>query len=209
VEPQAIACPSCGANHTIYNPGVITVVCEYCSNAVYWDAEKIKDAGQQSVLTEGFTRLFRGATGKLESRAFVVIGRVRYSFGRGFWDEWFLEFSDGTIGWLTEDNHELALQTRTTPKKMPPRENLTPGKKFTVRKIDFVVQEVGEAECIGVEGDLPIEVQTGETYRFVDASSPDGKYTFGIEYDAVPPTLFVGKWLSYAALTLNDEGLDW
>jgi hypothetical protein len=50
----------------------------------------------------------------------VVMGRVRYSFGSGFWDEWFLEFNDGTIGWLTEDNHELALQTRTTSKKTPP-----------------------------------------------------------------------------------------
>ena len=55
-----------------------------------------------------------------------------------FEDEWFLEFSDGTIGWLTEDNHELALQTRTTSKKIPPLEALTPGKKYTVRKIDFI-----------------------------------------------------------------------
>lgn len=209
MEPQSIACPSCGATHDIYNPGVITVVCDYCGNAIYWDAGKIENAGKQSVLPEGFTRLFRGATGRLENRAFVVMGRVRYSFGSGFWDEWFLEFSDGTIGWLTEDNHELALQTRTTSNKIPPLEALTPGKKFTVRKIDFIVQAVGEAECIGVEGDLPIEVQTGETYRFVDASSPDGKYTFGIEYDAMPPTLFVGKWVNYASITLNDEGLDW
>ena len=54
MEPQSIACPSCGATHTIYNPGVITVVCEYCGNAVYWDAEKIKDAGKQAILPEGF-----------------------------------------------------------------------------------------------------------------------------------------------------------
>jgi len=209
LEPQSIACPSCGANHDIYNPGVITVVCDYCGNAVYWDPEKIENAGRQSVLPEGFTRLFRGATGRLENRAFVVMGRVRYSFGKGFWDEWFLEFGDGTIGWLTEDNHELALQTRMSSKNIPPIEGLAPGKKFKVRKIDFVVQEVGEAECIGVEGDLPIKVQTGETYRFADASSPDGKYTFGIEYDAVPPALFMGRWIAFAVLKLNDEGLDW
>ncbi len=209
MDPQPIGCPACGATHEIYNPGVITVVCEYCGNAIYWDEEKIKDAGKQSVLPEGFTRLFRGATGRLGNRSFVVMGRARYSFGGGFWDEWFLEFSDGSIGWLSEDNHELALQTRTTSKKIPPFEALSPGKHFTVRKIDFIVQEVGEAECIGVEGDLPIEARTGEIYRFADASSPDGQYTFGIEYDATPPTLFIGKWLEYSAITLNDEGVDW
>ncbi len=209
MEPQAIKCPSCGATHDVLNPGVVTVVCEYCGNAVYWDADKIQDAGRQSILPEGFTRLFRGATGRLEKRRFTVLGRVRYSFGKGFWDEWFLSFADDTIGWLTEDNHELALQKRTEIKKPPALETLKPGRKFKARGIDFVIQEVGQAECIGVEGDLPIAVQTGETYQFADAASLDGRYTFGIEYDADPPTVFVGRWLTYADLTLDDEGLDW
>lgn len=209
MKSQAIRCPSCGATHDILNPGVVTVVCEYCGNAVYWDKDKLRDAGRQSILPEGFTRLFRGAAGRLDKRRFTVMGRVRYSFGKGFWDEWFLSFDDGTIGWLTEDNHELALQKRSKIKKPPAPDALQPGQRFKARGIDFVVQEVGLAECIGVEGDLPIAVQTGETYRFVDASSPDGRHTLGIEYDAEPPTVFVGRWLTYANLTLEDEGLDW
>ena len=84
---QEIQCPSCGAGRTIRNPGVITIVCEYCGNAVYWDQEKIANAGKQSILPEGFSRLFRGATGSLLNKRFCVLGRVRYSFGRGFWDE--------------------------------------------------------------------------------------------------------------------------
>ncbi|MDJ0668171.1 MAG: DUF4178 domain-containing protein [Desulfobacterales bacterium] len=209
MKPQAIKCPSCGATHDVLNPGVVTVVCEYCGNAVYWDEDKLRDAGQQSILPEGFTRLFRGATGRLDNRRFAVMGRVRYSFGKGFWDEWFLTFDDGTIGWLTEDNHELALQQRSAIKKPPAFEAMKPGRSFKARGIDFVFQEVGRAECIGVEGDLPIAVKTGETYQFADASSPDGRHTFGIEYDADPPTVFVGRWLTYADLTLDDEGLDW
>ena len=209
MEPTIITCPSCGAGHEIYNPGVITIVCEYCGNAVYWDKEKIRDAGKQSILPEGFTRLFRGATGRLRHRRFIVLGRVRYSFGKGFWDEWFLEFTDGAISWLTEDNHELALQTRYKGKNLPSLEALKPGKRFAVRDIDFVVHEVGHAECLGVEGDLPREIMTGETYPFSDASSLDGRFILGIEYDKDPPTLFLGQWLKYSDLSLDDEGLNW
>ena len=210
MTPQSVSCPSCGATHDVLNPGVITVVCEYCGNAVYWDEEKIRSAGKQSVLPEGFSRLYRGATGSLDHRRFIVMGRVRYSFGKGFWDEWFLEFNDGSIGWLTEDNHELALQTRTSPGRIPAAESLHPGKSFNIRKdTTVVVREVGEAECIGVEGDLPIAVTTGETYKFADAGTPDGRFVFGIEYDADPPTVFIGKWLKYGDLTLDDEGLEW
>ena len=210
MAPETIHCPSCGAGHEITNPGVVTIVCQYCGNAVYWDGGKIKDAGKQSILAEGFTRLYRGATGRLEGKRFTVMGRVRYSFGKGFWDEWFLEFDDGAIGWLTEDNHELAIQTRSSAaKKIPPMETIVPGKAVTFMKKKFIFQEKGQAECIGVEGDLPIEVKTGERYAFADASSPDGRYIFGIEFDDDPPALFIGRWLAFSDLKLDDEAQDW
>ena len=172
MKPTQIACPSCGAGHDIYNPGVVTIVCGYCGTAVYWDEEKVKDAGKQAILPEGFSRLYRGATGKLFQKRFIVLGRVRYSFGKGFWDEWSLEFNDGTLGWLSEDNHEFALEKEGSGKKIPAFSSLHPGYQLSVRNMEFIVEEVGHAECLGVEGDLPIVIQSGEKYAFADAS-PD------------------------------------
>jgi len=204
-----VTCPSCGAGHEIRNPGVIMVVCEYCGNAIYWDKEKIQNAGKQSTLPEGFTRLYRGAAGSLFKKRFVVLGRVRYSFGRGFWDEWFLEFEDGSTGWLSEDNQELCLEAPMQGAAVGQFESHKIGDKLKIEDKEFVVEEVGLAECIGVEGDLPFHFATGEKYQFVDASSPDGHYTLGIEYDNDPPTVFRGNWLSYASVKLDDEGNDW
>ena len=209
MNPKSIKCPSCGAGYQLNNPGIVTIVCEYCGNAVYWDADKVKNAGKQAILPEGFSRLYRGATGRLKSRSFFVTGRVRYSFGHGFWDEWFLEFSDGGIGWLTEDNHEFALEKRSTAKKLPPFEKLVPGHPFKVRGISFVIEEVGRAECLGMEGDLPIAVQSGEKYAFADASSLDGTHSLGLEYDREPPVVYFGQWLKYEDIRMDDEGQDW
>jgi hypothetical protein len=204
-----ISCPSCGATHDVHNPGVITVVCEYCGNAVYWDQEKIQNVGKQSTLPEGFSRLYRGASGTLLNKRFVVMGRVRYSFGQGFWDEWFVEMQDGSIAWLTEDNHEFTLETRVTDVQVPPFDALKAGLRIEARNTPFFIEEVGQAECIGVEGDLPVKMEVGEVYSFADASSPDGRYTLGIEYDEDPPTVFYGHWLKYASITMDDEGEDW
>lgn len=209
MKPKEIGCPSCGATHDVHNPGVMMIVCEYCGNSVYWDEEQLRDAGKQSILPEGFSRLFRGATGRLLSKRFVVLGRVRYSFGKGFWDEWFLEFHDGTTGWLFEDNHEFALEREVSGEKLPPFSKFEVGAKFRARKKEFVVEEVGEAECLGVEGDLPKAVLTGEKYPYVDASSPDGKHTLSIEFDDETPTVFYGSYIKYAMMTLDDEGKDW
>lgn len=209
MEGKHIKCPSCGAGKEINNPGVVTVVCEYCGTAIFWDEEDVLSAGKQAVLPEGFSRLYRGARGRLNGVNFSVMGRVRYSFGKGFWDEWFLEFEDGSIGWLTEDNHEFSIQRHKESIEIPEVEKLSPGQHIIVGGIDFRIQEVGEAECTGMEGDLPIKINTGEKYHYADGSSPDGKYVLGIEFDEKPPTIFLGKWIEYHDLTMDDEGLDW
>lgn len=184
-------------------------MCQYCSNAVYWDAGAIQSAGQQSSLPEGFSRLYRGAAGTLMQKRFVVLGRVRYSFGHGFWDEWFVELEDGAKGWLTEDDHELALEFPAEKAQLPGFASFAPGQSFQYAQSAFMVEEVGHAECLGFEGTLPIVVQTGERYPYVDASSPDGQQTLGIEFDEQVPTVFRGRWLAHAELRLDEEGGEW
>ena len=166
-------------------------------------------AGKHAVLPEGFTRLYTGATGTLFDRRFVVLGRARYRFDRGFWDEWALERQDGALVWLTEDNHELSLQSKVDGVPVEPFESFHVGLAFSLVDQTFVVEEMGEAQCIGIEGDLPRTFELGETYPFVDASTRDGRHALGIEFDDDPPSVYLGRWLRFASLRLDDEGVDW
>jgi hypothetical protein len=209
MSSPSIACPSCGAPHSLANPGIITVVCEYCGNTVVIDQERLKDLGKQSILPEGFSRLFRGATGTLFQRRFHVLGRVRYSFGHGFWDEWYIETETGQTGWLTEDNHEFAFQVEEPGVTVPAFASLRPGAGVQVKDKLYTIQEKGLAECLGIEGDLPKAVLPGEKYPFADGSTPDGRYTLGIEYYREPPAVYTGRWLKHAALEMDDEGNEW
>jgi hypothetical protein len=189
----------------VENPGTLMFVCEYCASVVYWDAGQVRASGQKAALTEGFTRLYRGASGSVRGRRFTTEGRVRYSFGRGFWDEWYVRFDDGSTAWLTEDNHELCLETKV-PHASPPD---GASAWLSIGGADFAVEERGQAECIGAEGELPFVVRLGDTYRYVDGSSPDGKRAVGIEYDGEPASVFVGDWLAHEDVQLDDEGEDW
>jgi hypothetical protein len=209
MPPPTVNCPSCGAPRILHNPGILLFVCEHCGSAVTWDEEKIRAAGQQAALPEGFTRLYRGAAGTLQQKRFLVLGRVRYSFGSGFWDEWFLELGDGSTRWLTEDNHELSLQREVSSPPLDRFEAYRPGSKILFDDREFRVQEVGWTECLGIEGELPRAIAAGERYAYVDASSVDGRFSLGIEYDEEVPTVFLGRWLRHAALRLDDEGDDW
>ncbi len=200
-----MSCPHCGAPLPPMNPGAVMAVCQYCSSVVVWDHDGLREAGRKSQLSEGFTTLYRDATGSLNGARFRVEGRVRYSFGKGFWDEWYVSFEDGTAAWLTEDDHELALQR---PVEAPPGDpsGLTPGQAVQIAGANFVITEVGEAVCLGVEGQLPKAVLPDESYRYADGSSPDGRFSLGIEMDETPPSVFVGEWLPRQALSLDGDG---
>ncbi len=208
MPPTTLHCPQCGAPVSVTSPAVVLAICDYCHTALYWDEDAVLLAGEQARLTQGFTRLYRGASGSLDGAPFEVIGRIRYRSLRGFWDEWWLHDAEGRGVWLTEDDHELAQQTRID-RDFSHLVGLDAGERFDLDGVPYEVDEVGEAECIGVEGQLPERVLTGERYRFLDASSLDGRFALGIELDDQPPSAFSGRWLAHEALRLADDGDVW
>jgi hypothetical protein len=193
----------------VQNPGVLMVSCAYCATAIYWDNQKISAAGFKSALQEGYSRLYRGATGSLLNKRFIVMGRARYTFVRGFWDEWHLEMQDGSMLWLTEDNHELRVEKEITGVEVPPAGKCGVGMRIRAGADTFIVTETGVARCAGMEGSLPKVLTPDEEYPFADASSQDGARSLGIEYDDDPPAVFYGDWLNPASLKMDDEGNDW
>ena len=171
---KRIGCPSCGAEHELRDPSTVSFVCDYCDNVVVWDEQGMKLSGKQSRLSEGFSRLYRGAMGEIKGQRFQVLGRVRYSFGRGFWDEWYLMLETGESIWISEDNHELCQQNKVgASEQFGHSSNYSVGEDLDVEGKTFRIQEIGEAVCLGIEGALPKEILPDERYQYVDGSSLD------------------------------------
>lgn len=205
-----LQCPACGAPLEVRNPGLVMAVCAHCGNTVWWDEEAVRSVGRRSVLPEGFTRLYRGAAGALQGRRFEVLGRVRYGFGGGFWDEWYVQLQGSTVGrWLTEDDHELSLQVPLLGVSLPALGGLRAGARLELDGGTWAVEETGEAVCLGAEGALPEVFEEGERFAYLDASSLDGKYNLGIEARKPAPRAFKGRWLSHDLVQLDDEGERW
>jgi hypothetical protein len=192
-------CPSCGAANQVTNPGILMKVCDFCKTAIYWDKESALRAGRKSMDLPTSTRFKVGATGKIKGKSFTVLGRLSYAHEKGVWDEWFIEMSDGKIRWLAEDEGELFLEEAMqlmTP--VPPVDELEPGMQIVLNDTLGIVEEIGEATCMGGEGQIPFEVEIGEVYPYVDGTAPDGSFIFGLEYDSEegPPRAFKGQALS-------------
>jgi hypothetical protein len=209
---RQLRCPNCGGEHTLVNPGITMLVCSYCKTTLYWSADAVLKTGVQAILPEENTRLYLQATGKLRGtpderwRELEVVGHLRYDYGQGTWDEWYLQLADGGVAWLSEDERELSLeQAARIDSTIPPPERLRPGHPVTLEGVAYTVREVGTATCLGGEGQLPFTILPGERYPYADLASADGTRFATLEFDEGGVHAFAGVVLTHEQLALDDE----
>lgn len=191
-----IQCGTCGAEQTVLNPVAVSVQCSYCDAISLLVDKEWTSTGQKSRLSQGFSRLYRGAFCRIEGVEYHIIGRVQYSFGRGFWDEWFALTDTGQGVWITEDDHTFAVQQHLESMDITNRQGkVSIHDEVTIEGRTYRITETGSAVCLGLEGELPKEILPNEQYAYADGTSLDGDYALGIEYDDEPPTVFIGRWI--------------
>ena len=204
---RQLRCPNCGGEHTLVNPGIAMLVCHYCNTVVYWDDATALKTGNQSILPENDSRLFMHATGSLGSQTFEVVGHLRYEYGAGQWDEWYLQLGDGSEVWLSEDERELRLEQQVSLDSVPSSPGETEvGTVVVANDTTFTVRETGMATCVGGEGQLPFTLLPGEQYPYADLASLDGAQFATLEFDEEHgPTCFLGTIPSHGVLHIDDE----
>ena len=181
--PSRAACPNCGAESTLRNPGIITFVCENCSSVVLRQEEGFV-AGEKSLLVGSLSGIGVGSTGKVDGTWVQVVGRVCCSSKKGRWEEWVIEYGSGELAWLIEEEGEFTLERETEEEIPSHMAKPTLGSTFTLEGKEFVVRELGEATVECIEGQLPRPLAPGERFSFVDLATRDGSTVLSLEFSS-------------------------
>ncbi|MCS6859238.1 MAG: DUF4178 domain-containing protein [Abditibacteriales bacterium] len=171
LQATALNCPSCGGPVELANRFVKMVVCSYCGNTLAVRNDRLDPTGKTAALVDYPTRFRVGATGKLRGKPFRILGRVRFENDDGYWDEWYLEFSDGSVAWLEEEEGAYTL-SRPEPlySEVPDFDAVRVGSRLNINSQPFFVTERCRARVAGAEGQLFFRVRVGQTVKFVDGN---------------------------------------
>ena len=195
-------CPSCGASLKVENRFSKVVICCYCGQTCSVVAEGLDPAGEKVTLAD-FKSIFSiGATGSLAGDRFKTLGRLRYSYDGGFWDEWFLQFDKGQKLWLQEDEGEFTCfekETLTSP--VPPFSEISVGSMILVNEHSVFVTEKNQAEISGGVGELYFSITPGEEVNCVDGNS--GGRLVSIEFTPNEINLSFGKEISINEILID------
>jgi len=190
---EYIQCPQCGYTLPLYIKYTKLVQCESCKSTIFLEDEAVKVWGDSSVLAKEVSILELNQAFSYKNKRYLPIGKIRYSYGRGFWEEWWLIDDQGDAFWLSVDEGDLVLEKQIeTPYDSHTFDELSVG---SLIDDGWVVTEIGGAKCEGFEGAIPKEIKVGSLYRYIHLQGKDALFrTVEISSDKVE--VYEGRWIS-------------
>jgi hypothetical protein len=194
-------CPSCGAPVEVKNRFSKVLVCGYCGTHLRVTGDGFDAAGKHPKLAEFPSLLKIGCGGTILGKPFSAMGRMRYNYPGGHFDEWFLEYDGGTA-WFTEDEGTCALFTEVEEAlEFPDITGVRAGQNIVIGGKKVMVKEKGTAEVAGAEGELGFYVEPGTRVTYMDGVSEGKKIS--IEATENEIELFTGRPLLARDIVLS------
>ncbi|HTG37961.1 MAG TPA: DUF4178 domain-containing protein [Sphingomonas sp.] len=178
-----LSCPNCGAPVTFRSAALPTRVCDNCRSMLVRSDDGVGIAGEQAALPFDVSPIQIGTRGRFADRAFEVIGRVRWSWDDGSWNEWLCLFEGDRHGWLGDAMGQF-MMTFERPLDGIGSDELNriargspaiPGRRAVVEGQEMTIADARDVTCIAAEGELPFTAPPGWAIYSVDLRAPDGR----------------------------------
>ncbi len=168
-----VNCPNCGAALDWRFALSKMRDCIYCGTTVLRDGEQLRQLGESGEMLDASCLLRLGAITQLGARQWRPIGHLRFSYGPGWWDEFWCISDDGKASWISVDEGDIVCEVEIEPPHSAPA-RLTVGVSISFGMETFTAVEDEQAVCVAIRGELPEAISVGETHRYVDFTGSDG-----------------------------------
>lgn len=202
---EELNCPNCGARCSILLKQIKVATCTSCKTTLMINDAQVHSVGEQGEMHDAPLLFGLGDQVTLGKTSTMILGHARYSYGRGFWDEFCGIDPNGESYWISVDEGDVVRQVRLrdtdAPKFRPP---FKPGETLDFDSSDFTVTEVETAECIALRGQFDEKLHVGETHCYVNASAGDEVLLSGEFWDG-NAIWFFGRWYDPFAVKVERQ----
>ncbi|MCW3796873.1 DUF4178 domain-containing protein [Sphingomonas sp. BN140010] len=193
----SFTCPACGAEVPVRSAAMPYVVCGHCRSVLLRDGQALSDIGKSAMLPFDVSPIQLGTSGAIDGVRFDVVGRVRWGWEDGSWNEWLLTCTDGQARWLGEAMGQfMLLSERKDLVSDPLLVGFGQGQPIRVgdRVAEFIATDVKQVRCLGGEGDLPFPTPADWMMTSVDFRDSRGR-SLSVQRDADGVSAYAGRYV--------------
>ncbi|KIC20291.1 DUF4178 domain-containing protein [Leisingera sp. ANG-Vp] len=187
-------CPNCASPVSPAAASVKLTACESCGTTLFLEDDQARLAGEQGVMHEAPMLFGLGSSIRLGGRTMQILGHARFSYGRGFWEEFWALDDGNSPCWVSLDEGDIVMQRVLRRPEWPKYDGyLKLGGTLNYEGELFTVSEEDDAECVAVRGSFDQALIVGERYRFVNLQGEDGTLLSG-EFQGSSREWYRGQW---------------
>ena len=207
----ALACPQCGNELSFASPALPVKVCPTCRSLVLRKDQALERVGEAAVLPFDVSPVQIMTTGRWNGMGFTVLGRIRWGWAEGSWNEWLVLFDDNSQGWLGEAMGDFML-LREQPvdlwgdsslAKLVAGERPRIGDRVDLSGVTYSVTDIKTATVLASEGDLPFKASTDWSIESIDFRSTTSACA-SFQRDEEGASFYTGDALSLSDLNLKN-----
>lgn len=201
-------CPNCGAPIRFRSNDLPVKVCDYCRSSVLRTGGNLQAIGKIAEVPDDVSPLQLGVRGRDGAQGFELIGRVRWRYADGAWNEWLALFDDGSTGWVGELMGRYMMlrpiehsgMRTTIVRQLRDGQPVAPGTEATIDGVDYWVSDAKDVTVVASEGELPFSAPLGLMATSIDLNGHDGECASVQKDKDGEVEVYTGRYMSLAEL---------
>lgn len=194
-------CPNCGALIGTGEPGLPVVVCDFCHSLLSKAGDALAKVGEAGRVPFDVSPIQIGTRLTVDGARGEIVGRERWAFERGFWNEWLLHLSGGQIRWVAEESglYMVMEEFEGRPQEIASlaRIDITSraamGERIQIGETVYTVSDLKTVRCVAVEGSLPHIISANVARQSIDLRTTDRR-AITFQKDASGHSLWRGSY---------------
>lgn len=188
------SCPNCGDQVVLCISSPAVTQCKSCDTTLLIATNGFEFAKGGHFIHDRFSPINIGDEIMVNKLLLSVFGAVRYSYGLGWWDEWYCEVENGEGFWLSVDEGDYAIQRLIDGKNLGLSASPKIGDEVVFESRTHYLSEIGNAELLSFTGSLPILPKIGEKIEYFNF---EGAYAqlLSAERSRTSINWYFGNWI--------------
>ncbi|MGF1475437.1 MAG: DUF4178 domain-containing protein [Geminicoccaceae bacterium] len=186
-------CPNCGTELDWRIQITRMRDCPSCGSTCFLDGASLRATGKRGEMLDVPALFAIDRITHVGGREWRPIGHIRFSYGPGWWDEYWCENEAGFFSWISADEGDIAIEESIEP-PVQDQDAVRPGARFVMDGQAYTATEAQRATCIAVRGQLPEVILVGETHDYIDFTGTKGGIVTFERWEN-SAAWFAGNWL--------------
>ena len=194
-------CPQCGSQVAAALPGLPVITCASCDAMLIYRGSELSAVGDSGRVPFDVSPIQIGTTLEVDGKRGEIVGRERWGWERGSWNEWLLYLPQGDYRWVAEESGLYMVMGPAEPdadirKSLDDIDRADRAALGTSLRYDgrtYTVADIKTIRCIASEGRLPEVAPASMPRESIDLRTDDGR-AMTYQSDANGTSYWIGRY---------------